>query len=260
MRYTINDFEDQVNSFYQSYAPKEIVKNEKNQEEALNTNVDNAPRVVFLIDFASKEYVFVSENSSQVLGVSPAKFIEGGIATGLEMFAEHQFNVIVDFILPKLFESFNDKLLQKNVGDLRISYCTLVKCVDEYRWFLHQLSVVDVHEDGTPKKGLKTLTDIHEIKRGDHIEFFISKKDAKGIYQEIFSKTFISNDNNEVLSKREKEILQHISDGYSSKQIAETLCISENTVKNHRKNMLKKTNMSSTGELVKNALINGLIN
>ena len=53
------------------------------------------------------------------------------------------------------------------------------------------------------------------------------------------------------LTKREEEILSCIAEGLSSKQIAGRLFISENTVANHRKNMLLKTGAKSSAELVR---------
>lgn len=53
-----------------------------------------------------------------------------------------------------------------------------------------------------------------------------------------------------LLTRREKEILTCITEGLSSKQIAGKLFISENTVSNHRKNMLAKTGARSSAELI----------
>lgn len=52
------------------------------------------------------------------------------------------------------------------------------------------------------------------------------------------------------LTLREKEILVLIASGSSTKQIATQLCISEHTVANHRKNMLRKRGVKNTAELV----------
>ena len=52
------------------------------------------------------------------------------------------------------------------------------------------------------------------------------------------------------LTQREKEILSLIALGLGSKQIADRLIISENTVANHRKNMLCKTGAKSSAELI----------
>ncbi len=42
------------------------------------------------------------------------------------------------------------------------------------------------------------------------------------------------------LSQRENEILQLMSEGYTSREMADKLFISEFTVQTHRKNMLRK--------------------
>lgn len=54
-----------------------------------------------------------------------------------------------------------------------------------------------------------------------------------------------------LLTKRELEILKYIAQGASSQQIADTLFISRDTVKNHRKNMLRKTKAKNCTNLVR---------
>lgn len=52
------------------------------------------------------------------------------------------------------------------------------------------------------------------------------------------------------LTEREKEIAQLVANGFSSKQIANRLTISIETVKTHRRRMLQKNNISSFPHLV----------
>lgn len=52
-------------------------------------------------------------------------------------------------------------------------------------------------------------------------------------------------------TKREKEILNLIYDGYTSAQIAEKLFISVATVNTHRQNLIKKNNVNNTTSLLK---------
>lgn len=61
------------------------------------------------------------------------------------------------------------------------------------------------------------------------------------------------------LSKQEKTVVSLMADGLSSKQIADKLRISQRTVENHRKNMLRKTGTKSSAELVAVAIRNKLI-
>lgn len=53
-----------------------------------------------------------------------------------------------------------------------------------------------------------------------------------------------------LLSIREREILEQISAGQISKQIADTLHISVNTVNNHRQNIMRKLNSQNAAEAV----------
>jgi two-component system nitrate/nitrite response regulator NarL len=57
-----------------------------------------------------------------------------------------------------------------------------------------------------------------------------------------------------VLSKREREILNSIANGKTSKEISENLFIAKTTVDTHRKNMIRKLGLSSGSELVKYAI------
>ncbi len=60
----------------------------------------------------------------------------------------------------------------------------------------------------------------------------------------------------ETFSEREREILKYLCDGKSNKKIAEILFISENTVNNHRANIMKKANCHNVTELYEFALQN----
>jgi DNA-binding CsgD family transcriptional regulator len=67
------------------------------------------------------------------------------------------------------------------------------------------------------------------------------------------------NRTNKLLSNREREILQLLAKGKSSKIIASEISISVNTVNNHRKNMLLKTGANNIAELVNYGLSQGII-
>ncbi|WP_373517315.1 response regulator transcription factor [Pricia sp.] len=55
------------------------------------------------------------------------------------------------------------------------------------------------------------------------------------------------------ISPREKEVLTLIGEGYSSKQIADMLYISNHTAISHRKNLIEKFHVRNTAQLIKNA-------
>ena len=69
--------------------------------------------------------------------------------------------------------------------------------------------------------------------------------------------------NSEVLmlfSRREIEIIKLLAEFKTSKQIAEKLFISKNTVDTHRKNILEEAGLHKTAELIVFAIENGIVN
>lgn len=55
------------------------------------------------------------------------------------------------------------------------------------------------------------------------------------------------------ISPREEEVLKLIADGYSSKQIADKLFISNHTAISHRKHLIEKFQVKNTAQLIKKA-------
>ena len=62
----------------------------------------------------------------------------------------------------------------------------------------------------------------------------------------------------EVLSKREREVLQLLAEGNSTKEIASTINVSVKTVESHRKHIMDKFDIRSVAELTKLAIREGL--
>ncbi|KEO84113.1 chemotaxis protein CheY [Tumebacillus flagellatus] len=61
------------------------------------------------------------------------------------------------------------------------------------------------------------------------------------------------------LSSRERNILKYVASGYKNRRIAEELSISENTVKNHLKNILQKLHLENRVQLTSYAHEQGWI-
>ncbi len=64
---------------------------------------------------------------------------------------------------------------------------------------------------------------------------------------------------NEFFSRREKEVLELMAKGFSSKDIAKELFITEKTVESHRRNMVQKAKVRNTMELISMAINRGVI-
>jgi len=63
----------------------------------------------------------------------------------------------------------------------------------------------------------------------------------------------------QIVTRREKEILQLIVDEFTNQEIADKLFLSLRTVENHRNNLLQKLDVKNTAGLVKVAIQEGLV-
>jgi len=66
-------------------------------------------------------------------------------------------------------------------------------------------------------------------------------------------------DSYDLLTEREREVLQRIAEGHSNKEIAGRLCLSVLTVETHRKNIQEKLNLHGPAELVLYAVRKGIV-
>lgn len=62
------------------------------------------------------------------------------------------------------------------------------------------------------------------------------------------------------VTTREREILELISQGFSTKEIASRLYISEETVKSHRHHLFNKFSARNSPHLIQKALSEGILN
>jgi DNA-binding NarL/FixJ family response regulator len=94
------------------------------------------------------------------------------------------------------------------------------------------------------------ITALQEVSKGrEYVSFSVAEALKKSA----------PNDQLPVLTKREKEILEMIAEGFTNHEIAAKLFLNSTTIDSHRKNMLTKFNVKNTAALIKIAMSNHLI-
>jgi DNA-binding NarL/FixJ family response regulator len=98
---------------------------------------------------------------------------------------------------------------------------------------------------------------IHSVARG---ETYLSPKIPVMVLETAFHSRSTKTDNPlDLLSPREKEILQLIVEEHTSLEIANMLSISEKTVEKHRAHLMEKLNARNIAGLVRVAIKHGLV-
>ena len=101
------------------------------------------------------------------------------------------------------------------------------------------------------------LSAILAVYRGDS---FLSPSISKTIIDEYLKHTTPNTSvEYEKLTDREREVLQLIAEGYSTREIADKLNVSVKTVGVHRTNLMEKLEIHNVTDLVKYALRKGII-
>ncbi|HVW14036.1 MAG TPA: LuxR C-terminal-related transcriptional regulator [Mucilaginibacter sp.] len=199
------------------------------------------------LDFASKEI-------TKVLGYEPSEFT---MPKFLEVLHPDDQPYLLNFekkVGEFLMALPLDKLMKYKIRyDFRLKRKT-----GEYVRILHQSVVAEHDELGRLIRSFCVHTDISHLKQEGKPVCSIIGLDGEPSYINIdVEKVFAISD--ELLTKREKQILTLLIDGKASKEIGEALYISKETVDRHRKNMIMKTGLKNTAELIGQAIRKGWV-
>lgn len=164
--------------------------------------------------------------------------------------------IILQMMFPKLL--FNSYMVEMMMYMI-ISWFSDFRLQDtdgEYVRLLEQIIVLQTDASGKPWLVMaicdaSSITDTKLPSSGKII--YINTGETIKSFGEVSSL-----DPSSILSNREKEILKLIAYGFLSKEIADKLNISINTVNNHRRNILQKTGCNNTFETIKFVSNNGL--
>ena len=162
--------------------------------------------------------------------------------------------LLLDVHLPDMDEEVLIKKIRTIKPAQKIIYLTLMRGTR----YVHKLA--RHHIQGYVLKNAATeelVKAIHEVYNGGI--YFSKEIDILG--EEDFRTTLTVQDKNaeEILSRREIEILKLICKEFSNAEIAEKLFLSISTIETHRKNLIAKLGVNNTVGLVKYALKSKLI-
>ncbi|MBF8149620.1 PAS domain-containing protein [Winogradskyella sp. F6397] len=120
---------------------------------------------------------------------------------------------------------------------------------DVYVNIIQNTTPLDFDSDGKPIIGLAHYTVLDP-----HIKMDITASakilNANNEYETLYFNNFSQKLLTEDVSNRERDVIRLLVLNHTSKQISKRLSISPHTVDTHRRNILKKFNVSSTGELI----------
>jgi DNA-binding NarL/FixJ family response regulator len=162
--------------------------------------------------------------------------------------------LLLDVYLPDMPEEEILQQIRASHPDLRIIYLTLLRGTR----YVHKLAKYKIQGYVLKNASLDELLGaIRSVQNGGN---YFSKDIHIGDRDEDFRHTITIEDKqiDEILSRRELEVLRLICKEFSNAEIAGKLFLSVSTVETHRKNLIAKLGVNNTVGLVKFALRNNL--
>jgi DNA-binding NarL/FixJ family response regulator len=162
--------------------------------------------------------------------------------------------LLLDVYLPDMSEEEILRQIRTSHPHLRIIYLTLLRGTR----YVHKLAKYNIQGYVLKNASLdELLVAIRSVQNGGN---YFSKDIHIGDRDEDFRHTITIEDKqiDEILSRRELEVLRLICKEYSNAEIAGKLFLSVSTVETHRKNLIAKLGVNNTVGLVKFALRNNL--
>ncbi|ANQ81435.1 LuxR C-terminal-related transcriptional regulator [Staphylococcus pseudintermedius] len=156
--------------------------------------------------------------------------------------------ILVDLVMPEMNGiTLIQKLKEQHAG---IKILVLTSYVDEE----HVMSAMQAGADGYEMKDVDPealMTSIETVLQGDKV----IHKDAQQVMDTVITKPHMLNK----LSKRETEVLKEMAKGKTNKEIAETLFVSEKTIKTHVSHIFSKLEVTDRTQAAIYAMENHLI-
>ena len=161
----------------------------------------------------------------------------------------------MDITMPGLNGLEATRQIKKRFPDVQILILT-VHTSEEY-----VLQILRAGASGYLVKQAAPTELISAIQAASRGEAFLSPTISKKVVEDYVQRAGVTveSDSFQKLTAREREVLQLIAEGYSTREIAEQLHISIKTAETHRAHLIEKLGIHSTAELTQYAIRKGVI-
>lgn len=161
--------------------------------------------------------------------------------------------VLMDIDMPHMNGLAVTDLLRKDAPKVKVLILSMHSNTD------YVLRIIQSGARGYVLKDASTEELLRAISAVNSGEAFFSPEVARAALNQYVKGTGTPNSEAQQLTNREREVLVHIADGLSNKEIASQLGVGVRTVETHRERIMRKLNIHSVAGLTKFAISQGLV-
>ena len=161
--------------------------------------------------------------------------------------------VLMDIAMPGLNGLETTARLGKTQPDVRVIILSMHQNEEYVRQALRNGAVAYLLKDSAP---MELELALKAVLRG---ETYLSPAVSRGIVTDYVQRLRADEQPGDALTPRQREVLQLVAEGHSTKEIARRLDLSVKTVDTHRSQLMKQLDIHEVAGLVRYAMRNGLI-
>lgn len=194
-------------------------------------------------------YEFVSKNFEYILGFPVERMLNEGVKFWFSLIHPDDLKIwlkiiddLMNFSMNKVDPEERSRLIyifNFRVKDASGLYKNLHVHLNPLEFGINEKPVIELsHYSVIPVKKVRPMIGVVKI------------LNKNNIYETLYYKNYTHKNVDDKITKRERDIIRLLAAGNSSKEIGKQLFISSHTVDKHRRNILKKFNFKSTGEVI----------
>ena len=200
---------------------------------------------ILVFDLCKREHIFISNSMEKLMGYNINEMHEKGndyfdlrihpddikiiLGAGIQ-YLNLYFSFPIEERINVKFKAINEYRIQNGKGEF-------IRVVEQFMPLEYDRNY-----------NIWLVVSVFDIIPNANIDHIASSRLHLPEKGELIQYNYIGNKN--PLSKREKQVLKYISKGMPSKQIADELFISVNTVNTHRQKIIEKLNVKNTFEAI----------
>jgi len=203
------------------------------------------------------DHVVMREGICLLLEAEPDIEVVGQASDGLEAYEKARELkpdvVLMDITMPRMSGLAATRQLRATLPETQVLVLTMHEG-DEFFF-----RVLQAGASGYVLKGASSdelLSGIRAVYQGG---VYLYPTMARKLMSDYLSRLSSEQEGYDELTSREREVLTLIAEGLTTREIAERLVISANTVQTHRQNVMDKLDLHNRSELIKYAIRKGLI-
>ena len=203
------------------------------------------------------DHTLVRAGLKKLLESMPDIVVVGEAGDGLALLAlAEQLQphlVLRDIAMPGLKGIEATARLTRAWPDIRVLVLSMHQNEEYVRQALRHGAAAYLLKDSAP---MELDLAIHAVLRG---ETYLSPAVSRGVVSDYVQRLRNEEVPNQVLTPRQREVLQLIAEGQSTKDIARRLALSVKTVETHRSQLMKQLDIHDVAGLVRHAMRAGLV-